>query len=287
MPAAQEVAIEKLGIIAGGGRLPALVAESCEKKGIACFVIGFEGQTDEAFMKGRPHLRTSLGHVGKVIKTLKAENVRDLVLIGSIRRPGFLELKPDWKGMEILSRIGIKALGDNDLLSLLRGELEAEGFRVHGAHRFVDDMLMPEAVLGQILAGEDVRADIALGFRVSQALGALDIGQAVVVQQGIVLALEAAEGTDALIERAGALQKKGRGAILVKTCKPQQDMDLDLPAIGPETVRKAHESGLAGIALHAGHAFIIDRDEVAKMADRYRMFVIGITPDLIDNENKS
>jgi len=270
--------IKSLGIIAGGGTLPEKLLLACDDKGIEPFIIGFEGQTEPALVKGRNHLWARLGAVGQVIKSLKAHNIRDVVMIGSIRRPSWGELVPDSKGAQILARIGLKSLGDSDLLSLIRGVLEEEGFYVHGVHKFADDLLSPEGVIGKHKPRKGDWADITRGAEISQNLGALDVGQSVLVQEGLVLGVEALEGTDELIRRCRHLKRKGRGGVLVKTCKPQQDKDLDLPTIGPETVRIAAECGLAGIAVHAGHSLLLERRRVAEIADKHKMFVIGINP---------
>lgn len=280
MPTSQEVRhIKKIGLIAGGGELPRQIISDCEKQGIEVFVVGFEGQTDPSLSKGYKNLWTRLGAAGAVIDALKQEGIQDLILAGSIKRPGLLDLKPDLKAAKILARIGMMALGDDTLLTALRKELEQEGFFLHGVQKFSDHLLATEGLLGKESAHESDLADIALGVRASQALGELDIGQSVVVQQGVVLAVEGAEGTDSLIERCSTLQKSGRGAILVKTCKPQQDKELDLPTIGLDTVIKAHKAGFSGIAIHAGHCIVLDVKAVAELADQYRMFVIGVRPE--------
>ena len=171
----------------------------------------------------------------------------------------------------------MKAIGDNNLLSAVRRLLEDEGFQIHGIHKFADELLAPDGLAGKIKPKKEDWADIERGLEVSQNLGALDVGQSVIVQEGIVLAVEAAEGTDEMIRRAKYLKRKGRGGVLVKTCKPQQDRDL--PTIGPETVRLAIESGLSGIVVHAGHSLIIDPEEVEAIADKHKLFVIGVHPE--------
>lgn len=280
MPAAQESSLEqplRLGVIAGSGALPLKLLHACDAKGIEPFVIGFEGQTDPLALKNRDHLWSRIGAAGTIIKTLKQHGVCDLVLIGGIRRPSVLELKPDLKTAGFFARVGFKVLGDNGLLGALREELEKEGFRLRGVHEFVDDLLAREGPLGKIKPTKEEWKDIQRGIEITQALGAFDVGQAAIVQDGFVLGVEAAEGTDELIARCKYLQREGRGGVLVKTCKPQQDRDLDLPTIGPDTMRAAIEAGLVGIAVQAGAALIIEPDALAEMADRHKMFVIGVT----------
>ncbi len=265
-----------LGIIAGGGSLPQRLAQACEGFGLETFMVAFDGHTDTGILEGRAHMVGRLGAVGQIIKTLRAHNIRDLVLIGSIKRPHFSELRPDLFTAGFMLRHGMKALGDNDILSTIRDELEKEGFTLHGVHEFVDDLLTQEGALGKYKPGKADWVDIERGLDISQRIGSLDVGQSVIVQGGIVLGVEAAEGTDELIQRCALLKRKGPGGVLVKTCKPQQDRDFDLPTIGPDTIENAAAAGLAGIAVHAGHSLLVDPQKVAEIADRNKMFVIGL-----------
>lgn len=268
--------VRKLGIIAGGGALPALLAGACERQGIEPFIVALEGHADASAVQGRDHIRVTLGHAGSAIAALKERDIRDLVLIGAVRRPGWAELAPDLRTLKFLARVGTRALGDDGLLRVVRDELEREGFTLHGVQDFAGDLLTPAGVLGLRAPDAGQSADIARGVVVSQALGALDAGQAAIVQNGMVLGVEGAEGTDGLIRRCAALHRKGRGGVLVKTCKPGQDRDLDLPMAGPDTVRLAVESGLSAIALHAGRSLSVARDEMIRIADAAGMVLIGV-----------
>lgn len=278
MPATQEIALDsKIGVLAGGGMLPESVCRACEARGQDVFVVAFEGQTQDSLLNGRAYVRTALGKVGTVISALKERGIEHLVMAGGIKRPGFFELKPDWKAVQILARIGTRALGDDSLLRVLRAELEKEGFILHGAHELAQNLVAGEGGLGDVSPVSEDMESIDLGIKASQALGALDVGQAVIVQQGRVIALEGVEGTQALIERcAGLLSEGGRGGILVKTCKPQQDKDMDMPAIGPDTVEQAHKAGLCGIVIHAGASLVLDAKAVAQVANKYKIFVLGV-----------
>ena len=170
----------------------------------------------------------------------------------------------------------MRAIGDNDLLTALRDELERDGFTLHGVHKFADELLAPVGKIGLYKPTKQDMVHIEHGVRVSQELGRLDIGQAVIVQEGLILGVEAIEGTDALLARCSSLSRKGRGGVLVKSCKPQQDRDFDLPTIGPETIRNAHRAGLVGVVVHAELSLLIEREEIVRLANKYRMFVIGI-----------
>jgi hypothetical protein len=185
-------------------------------------------------------------------------------------------LRPDWRAAKMLARIGLRALGDDGFLSAIIKEFELEGFHVVGVHDLLGSLLAPEGPLGKIAPDTQAEADIERGLEVAHALGAVDVGQAVVVQQGIVLGLEAAEGTDALIERAGRLQGEGAGGVLVKAVKPGQERRADLPTVGVATVQACARAGLRGIAVEAGMALVIDRPAVATAADDAGLFVAGI-----------
>ncbi len=268
--------IKSLGIIAGGGSLPERLLHSCDRRGIEVFIIGLEGQTDRNLMAGRKHLWTRMGAAGQIMQTLKAHQIRDVVMIGSVSRPSFAELKPDWKTAAFLMKLGIKALGDDGLLSAIRGLLEKEGFTVHSVQDFAEDLLAPVGAVGKYSPEESDQEDIKRGLEVARAIGALDVGQAVVIQEGLVLGMEAIEGTDALINRCGEIKRGGRGPILVKLCKPQQDTSLDMPTIGPMTVEHAAFRGFRGIIFQAGKTLLIDPQEVAQNADAAKMFVYGV-----------
>ena len=270
--------IRKLGIIAGGGALPGLLLEACDQKGIEPFVVAIEGHADPALTFGREHVTYRLGLAGKMIQALKDNQAWDLVVIGSIKRPKWSSLRPDLKTVRFFAKLGLKAMGDNDMLSAARRELESEGFTLHGVHEFVDNLLAPVGVIGKHKPGKQDELDIEYGFEVSQAIGRMDIGQSVIVEKGLVLGVEAVEGTDALIDRCGGLRKTKKGGVLIKTCKPQQDTSLDLPTIGPDTIRKCAQGGFSGIAVQAGRTLIADLDEVRDLANQHGLFVIGIEP---------
>lgn len=268
--------IKVLGIVAGGGSLPGILADACEQQGITPFMVGIEEQVDPQILSGRDHVIFRLGLAGKMIASLKEHKAWDLVLIGAIKRPSLSSLRPDLKTAAFFARLGLKALGDNDMLAAVREELEGEGFTIHGVHEFVQELLAPEGVIGRHKPSKQDEIDIDRGFKVSQMIGRLDIGQSAIVENGIVLGVEAAEGTDGLIRRCAALKKKDKGGVLIKSCKPQQDKDLDLPTIGPETVRACAESGLHGIAVHARQTLITDIDSVRTLADEHKVFVTGV-----------
>ena len=266
----------KLAILAGGGSLPARLAHAARGAGREVAMVAFEGHTEPAAVAGLPHLWTRLGAVADIFAFLRREQVAELVFVGPIRRPAFSEIRPDWQGAKILAKIGGRSLGDDGLLRALSAILEEEGFRVVGVHEILEGLLAPAGPLGALAPDAAAEADIARGIEVARALGRLDVGQATVVQQGLVLGVEGIEGTDALIARCGTLRREGPGGVLVKLKKPQQDRRLDLPTIGVATVENAAAAGLRGIAIEAGGALVMDRAEAVAAADRLGLFVVGI-----------
>lgn len=271
----------KLAVLAGRGILPAAVIETAAAGGRDVFVLAFEGETDPGLVEGQDHAWVQLGAVGRAIKILHEARVEDVVMIGPINRPSFANMKLDLRGMRLLAKIGLKAAqGDNHLLTTVARELEQEGFRVIGADEIVEPMLAPARLMTKTAPDADAERDIALGIDVATTIGALDIGQAVVVQQGTVLGVEAIEGTDALLARVAGLRRAGPGGVLVKMKKPGQDRRADLPTVGQRTIEGAVEAGLAGLALHAGHCLMVDRERVIEAADRAGLFIAGIVgPD--------
>jgi UDP-2,3-diacylglucosamine hydrolase len=266
----------KLGILAGSGELPLRVIDACRAQGRPVFVLAVEGAAHPEHFAGVPHASIRLGAGAEALRLLRENQVEELVMAGPVSRPGLASIRPDWRAAKFLARIGLRALGDDGLLGAIIKEFELEGFRVVGVHELLDSLLAPEGPLGSIEPDAEARADIARGLEVARALGAVDVGQAVVVQQGIVLGLEAAEGTDALIERAGRLRREGAGGVLIKIAKPGQERRADLPTVGIATVEAAACAGLRGIAVEAGMALVVDRGAVAAAADRAGLFVIGI-----------
>lgn len=270
----------KIGILAGGGALPARLIAACRTMERDLFVLAFEGQADRATVAGVPHAWVRLGAAGRAIELLRAAGVEELVMAGAIRRPSLAALRPDQRAARFLAKAGGRLLGDDGLLKAIIDILEREeGFRVIEAKSLLANLTVGQGPLGRRRPTPEDERDIAHGVKVARQLGQLDIGQAVVVCEGIVLGVEAAEGTDALIERCHALKGAERGGVLVKILKPQQEQRADPPTIGPETIRRVAAAGLRGIAIEAGRALVIDAQAVAQAADAADLFVVGIGVD--------
>lgn len=269
----------KLGIIAGSGDLPLRLIEAARAAGRDFYVLAIKNQADFVLADDVPHDWVRLGAAGKGLDLLRAAGVREVVFAGGIKRPSLGALMPDARMARFLAKLASKSLGDDGVLRVAVTEFEAEGFRVIGADDLRSELVMTQGLLGRIAPDDVAWSDIRLGIRMARAIGALDIGQAVVVQQGIVLGVEGAEGTDQLIARCGRLQKEGPAAVLVKAKKPGQERRVDLPTIGPETVAAAAAAGLRGIAVEADQALILDRAAVVAEADRLGLFLIGFDSD--------
>ena len=268
-----------LGILAGSGKLPAQVAEAALAAGRRVFVVGLEGFADPAVIACFPHATARLGAAGTILSLLRGQGCRELVLIGPVKRPSLLDLRPDAEGVRIVARVGRAAFaGDDGLLAAVHRVLGEEGFRVIGAHEVLTDAIGPEGLLSACGPDAQAAADIARGVTVARALGAVDVGQACIVQQGIVLAVEAVEGTDAMLARAAELVRPGVGGVLVKLVKPGQDRRSDLPTLGANTIAAAAAAGLRGVAFEAGGTILVEREAMTLAADRAGLFLLGIDP---------
>ncbi len=278
MPEAAET-LPKLGIIAGNGSLPVDIIKRCRETGREVFVLAVQDEADPAGLVGVDHVWFRMGAAAAAIRHLREHGVREVVMAGGVRRPSLTSLRPDWRAAKMFARIGLRALGDDGLLTAVKREFEAEGFKVVGAHSILGDRVAKAGLFGKFAPDAQAQSDITHGFRIVRALGDLDIGQAVVVQQGLVLGVEAIEGTDALLGRVGGLRRDGPGGVLVKAKKPNQDVEVDMPSIGPKTIELAHQAGLRGVAVEAGGSLILGLELVVSKADRLGLFVIGVAPD--------
>ncbi len=273
----------KLGIVAGGGQLPLLLAEACVTENRDYLIVGLESFADETAISGHPHEWNALGRVGELYALLKKHGCTDVVMAGRVTRPDFGKLKLDAKGTLLLPKVMQSALrGDDNLFKVLVGAMEAEGFNVVGADDILSTLLTPSGPLTNQKPSEDDWSDIERAREVLNTMGSLDIGQATVVCRSLVLAVEAVEGTDQMLARCISLPEDVRGTpaarkgVLVKLPKPGQERRVDLPTVGLETVLKAAKAGLAGLALAEGASFVLDRAEVVKKANEKGMFVCGI-----------
>lgn len=274
----------RLGLIAGGGGLPLEIAEHCRRVGRPVFVIRLKGFAEPA-LAGFDGADVGLAELGKCIKALKRAACEAVCLAGRVTRPDFATLAPDLRGLTALPAVIAAARrGDDALLRFLLGEFEKEGFAVEGAETVMRELSLSTGPLGRHAPSPEQLADAERALEVARAIGRLDIGQGAVVCDGLVLAVEAQEGTDAMLARVAALPAELRGhagerrGVLAKAPKPIQETRVDLPTMGLATVRAAAGAGLAGVVGEAGRLLVLDRSEVVALADELGLFILGVEP---------
>ncbi|MFC6790307.1 LpxI family protein [Methylobacterium komagatae] len=283
MPEAVSPGEGNLVLIAGAGRLPELVADSLDRASKPFRMIALRGFTGRP-LRGRADATVDLLDLAATLALLKEWGPAVVVPAGSVARPSaaaIFNAGAAWRNRDTLREIA--GGGDDRLLRAALSLVEENGHRVLGVHEAAPDLLCPEGPLGVVKADGEAQASIATGQSVLKALSPFDVGQAVAVAGDRVLAVEGPEGTDKMLARARALGRKpfGRGrpnagTVLVKAPKAGQDLRIDLPAVGPRTIRNAHAAGCAGLALRAGGTLVIDRAATAAEADRLGLFVIGL-----------
>ncbi len=265
---------KKIGIIAGGGNLPGKLIQACRSSACTFHVIALEGHADPETIDGVDHDWVRLGAAENILQIAQNRKITDIVLAGNIRRPSLAELRPDGLAVRLLARAALR--GDDGILKIIIKNLERRGFGMLGPEDILIDLLPPAGVMGRHAPDQSAQDDIERGKQVLDEVASADIGQAVVVQSGIVLGIEAAEGTDALMERCGALSRDGPGGVLIKLPKRGQERKADLPTIGPATVRNAHRARLRGIAVAAEATLVVDKSEVTKIANNLGLFVVAL-----------
>ena len=270
-----------LAILCGAGAFPLEVAGEAGRAGRDPFLVGVVGATDSA-IEGYPHIWVRMGEVGKLFAALKERAIAEMVIIGAVTRPEFSDLRLDWGAVKRAAGLAqLFRRGDNGLLAGIAAIFEREGVRVVGAHEIAPRLLAPVGPIGARTASDEDEIDIALGSRLLGALSTFDAGQGAIVAAGRVLAIEAAEGTDAMLVRVadmranGRLRLSGLAGVLVKAPKRGQDLRLDMPAIGPKTIEGAAKAQLRGVAIAAGQVLVLGRDRCAREADAAGMFIAG------------
>lgn len=275
----------RLAIIAGGGLLPRYVADAARARGENPYILALSKESDENW-SGFDHEVISIGNYAGIGAAFRAKGIGRTVLSGFVRRrPEWRDIHAPWKMLLAVPTI-VRTLmkgGDDTVLKMVIRLIESEGVRVVGAHEIVPDLLGTEGALGTVKPDAAAEGDIAAAAAAALALGRLDVGQGAVAVGGRVVALEGAEGTDGMLERVVQLRAEGRisqrrKGVLVKLCKPGQDLRADLPSIGLETLRRARAAGLAGIAIEAGRSLVLERAAMVAEADAHGLFVTGIVP---------
>lgn len=274
-----------LGIIAGGGDLPLRVAEAARLAGRPVYVAVIDGSGDASPFGHLPHGVWRWGQGAGLLHHLREIGVRELVLAGRVNRPTLRSVRPEAGTVGLVARIGRAIFGGDDaVIGAAMRILREEGFEILGAQQVLTDLLPKPELLAGAMPDDTAREDIRRGVAVCRALGAVDVGQGCVVQQGLVLAVEAIEGTDAMLARAGGLRREGPGGVLVKCVKPGQSRLADLPTIGPETVRGAAAAGLRGLAIEADGTIVMDRPGTIDAAEAAGLFILAFDADTILRE---
>ncbi len=275
-------AIERVAIFTGRGSLPREIADSLREKGSEPFLIGIKTEY-EPWIKSFDHVMLHWGQFSRFFRSMKQAGVTHILFAGGLTRPKINLLKVDFGAFRFLTKVlGLMLAGDNTLLSGLIKEIERNGVKVLGAHEVMPELLATSGIIAGKKPSAKARKNMERAVEACAKLGELDIGQAAIAVGGRVVALEGIEGTDEMLRRVSELRKSGRLAesgchgVLVKTMKPQQDMRADLPAIGPQTIQNAHEAGLAGVAVEAGHSLILEREQTLALARKHGVFIFGV-----------
>ena len=272
----------KLGIIAGGGDLPVALARKCARSGRPFHVIRLRGFADQSPTDLAGEI-IGIAEIGKVIQSLRSNDCGAVCFAGYVKRPDLAALKPDLRGMTVIAGAIIAARGGDDaLMRYMVGVFEKDGFAIEGADEVDDDLTLPMGCLGAVTVPPDCQSDIEQALVVARAIGGLDIGQGAVVVDGLVIAVEAQEGTDAMLSRCADLPLDIRGnpdtrrGVLAKCAKPIHELRIDLPTIGVSTIEGVAAAGLAGIVGEAGRMIVLDRPAVISAADRLGLFIVGV-----------
>ena len=268
--------IPKLAIIAGNGSIPFYLIEECKKIGREYCLILIEGHGKELSEKYNPDYVVSLSKMGRAVKYVKNLGIQHILMVGGVTRPSLKNILPDLWTAKFLTTISSKVSGDNSVLSKLTKALEKEGFIIIAPEEILPNLLCPKGTLGKVKPNKQNNEDILTGYRVAKIIGANDIGQSIIIENGLVISVEAAEGTDRMIKRSLILKKEKKAGVLIKVIKPMQDKRIDRPVIGIDTIKEAKKAGLDGIALESNEILILNYNDVILYADEEGLFVEGI-----------
>lgn len=264
-----------LAIIAGSGDLPRLVMDGARRQGLRVVGLGFADETDPALAEELDAwIWLHLGQLGKLIAFCKKQGARQVVMAGKVHKTRAVNLRPDWRAAKLLWKI--KNTHDDEILRAVTAELESEGVAVASALDFLPHLRTPEGILTRRRPTAEEQADLDVGWPLAKSLGTMDIGQCLVMRKKTVVAAEAVEGTDATILRAGELA--GPGCVVIKIFKPIQDMRLDLPTIGPQTIKVMIQAGASCLGVEAGHSLFLNLDESVALADQAGISIVGLAP---------
>ncbi len=264
----------RIGLIAGNGRFPIIFADNARKLGLHVTAVAHEGETDPELERHVDRIHwIKIGQLNKLINAFKDGEVRQAVMLGGIKKTHvFTTVRPDFRALALATRLALWK--DDDILREIAAELEREGITIRESTFGLQGILVEEGTLTRRQPTKKEWDDIRYGWDVAREIGRLDIGQCVVVKDRVVVAVEAVEGTDGAITRGGELAKDG--AVVVKRCKPQQDLRFDLPAIGPRTIDVMHAVKAAVLAVEAGKTVMLDREVVIEKAQTAGIALVGM-----------
>lgn len=271
-----------LGILAGNGGLPLEVADEVRRTGRPVHIVAIAGAAEPG-IEAHPHTWVDLGQIGGMLRAFREAGCQDLVILGGVRRPNLLKLRPDlgfFRNLPVI--LSLMAGGDDSVLRRVVSFFERHGFRVVGAHNVAPALVAEEGVLGGAEPKDHLLPDIALGFALIEELAPLDVGQAVVMANGRPIAIEGAEGTDRMLARVREMRAAGlgeHGGVIVKAPKRGQELRVDMPAIGTRTVEGAVAAGLEGIAIAAGQVLVAERSRVREALHRTGLFLVAANPE--------
>lgn len=265
---------EALGLIAGGGVFPLMVADAARDKGLRVVAVAHEGETDPLLAEKVDEIAwIKLGQLGHLLKVLKKAGVTKTVMAGTINKKKMFEnVRPDLRGLTLMSKLAI--FHDDDILRAVARELQREGIHIVSSAEHLPELLAPRGNLTRRKPNQEEREDVEFGWKIAKELGRLDIGQCVVVRRKTVLAMEAIEGTNETILRGGKLAKEK--AVVVKVSKPNQDMRFDVPAVGPDTIEVMAQVKASVLAIEAGKTLIFDKLGMISYADRSRIVIVSL-----------
>ena len=265
---------QRIGLIAGNGRFPIIFAENARRLGYAVSAVAHIGETEPELERHVERIHwIKIGQLNKLIKAFKEDGVQQAVMLGGIKKTHvFTTVRPDLRTLSIAGRL--RAFKDDAILREFAAELEREGIRIRESTFGLNGILVEESPLTKRRPTKKEWDDIRYGWDVAHEIGRLDVGQCVVVKDRVIVAVEAVEGTDQAIRRGGELA--GEGAVVVKRCKPQQDLRFDLPAIGPKTIQVMAAVKATALAVEAGRSVLLDRQEMIHQAERAGIAVVGL-----------
>jgi DUF1009 family protein len=264
---------DKIAVIAGNGELPKKVINKLKKDNKEFIVISLLGAVNINDYADYENYSFYPGQMKKILSKLKECKVNKVVLAGGLKRPSIFDVRLDSLSYKILAKAVMQGLGDDALLRLIMKEIDKVGATVVGAHEICPSLTMNKGVLGKVKPSKKDSSNIDRGIKVLQATADLDIGQSIVIDEGVVIGIEAVEGTEELIKRCGKHKLSEKGGVLVKMKKSSQSDKVDMPTIGVKTIEQVYEAGFSGIAIESGNVLVINQDELIKKANELKIFI--------------